>query len=68
MNLRAISKRAKETGVNALGKDKVGLIRDIQKAEHNLDCFATPRVKYCEETACLWRNDCMKRNGKEKES
>ena len=31
----------------------------IQRAEANIDCFATNRIDHCGEFACLWRADCL---------
>ena len=40
------------------GMGKTDLIRRIQRAENNLDCYGSERVKYCQEKDCLWRVDC----------
>ena len=60
MQVSKIKEIAKEYGVKP-GKLKKGdIIRLIQKAEGNFDCFATPTDGYCDQDTCLWRSDCMK--------
>ena len=49
-------------GVQTFGKKKIELIRAIQKAENSIECFATARMKDCQEKACLWKNDCLALN------
>jgi hypothetical protein len=41
---------------------KLDLIRAIQKAENNIDCYGTQRVTSCREETCLWRSDCLALN------
>lgn len=50
--------KAKEIGIKPNKMNKTDLIRAIQRAEANIDCFATDRVEHCEEFGCLWRADC----------
>jgi len=38
---------------------KVDLVRNIQLAEGNFDCFATARCDECDQVNCLWRKDCL---------
>lgn len=60
MQVTEIKKIAKQHGVKP-GKLKKGdIIRLIQKAEGNFDCFATPTDGYCDQNGCLWRGDCLK--------
>ena len=63
MNMQDIRKKAKETGINPNKMNKADLIRAIQRAEGNIDCFPTARVEHCEEFACLWRADCISGKG-----
>lgn len=37
---------------------KAELIRTIQRAEGNFDCFDTNSSKTCGQEECLWREDC----------
>jgi hypothetical protein len=39
--------------------DLVNLIRSIQRAEGNLDCYRTGRQE-CEQMNCVWRDHCLK--------
>jgi hypothetical protein len=41
---------------------KIDLIRAIQKAENNIDCYGTQRVDSCQEETCAWRSDCLALN------
>jgi hypothetical protein len=60
MKLAEIQKIAKKRGIKTLGKSKkVELIRIIQRAEGNFDCFGTA-MNYCDQLSCLWRKDCLK--------
>jgi hypothetical protein len=59
MNLNDVRKMAKGMGINTYGMKKIGVIRAIQRAENNIDCYGTERVATCCEDRCLWRNDCL---------
>ncbi|MBI4825325.1 MAG: SAP domain-containing protein [Nitrospirae bacterium] len=59
MNLKDIRKIAKKNGVKDLNKKKDELIRSIQKAEGNSDCFRTDASIGCPQTDCLWKEDCL---------
>lgn len=59
MMMQDIRNIAKERGVNAGRMNKTELIRSIQRAEGNTDCFGTEHVKICGQTTCLWREDCL---------
>jgi hypothetical protein len=58
MLLKKIREIAKKAGVNTSKMDKTDLIRAIQRAEGNSDCFATTHVNMCNQMNCLWREDC----------
>ena len=64
MKVQEIRIKAKQLGVNPNKMKKTDLIRAIQRAEANIDCYATDRVAHCGETQCLWRVDCLGENGK----
>jgi hypothetical protein len=38
---------------------KKELIKAIQKAEGNFDCFGTALTGECDQFNCLWRSDCL---------
>ncbi len=59
MKIQKIRQIAKKRGVNFGNMNKTDLIRTIQRAEGNADCFATKPVGECSEINCLWREDCM---------
>lgn len=62
MNFTEIKKMAKGMGINTYGMKKIEVIRSIQRAENNIDCYGTDRVEICNEDACLWRDDCLSLN------
>jgi hypothetical protein len=49
---------AKQHGINSFGKTKAGLIREIQLAEGNFDCFGSA-VEYCDQWGCRFRPLCF---------
>jgi hypothetical protein len=54
MKIQAIRTIAEKIGVKVGSHDKVALIRTIQRAEGNNDCFATSFVRACNQLNCLW--------------
>ena len=60
MNMQQIRSIAKAHGVKAGKLTKVNLVRHIQLAEGNFDCFATAVDGMCDQQGCLWREDCFK--------
>jgi len=59
MNFNEIKKIAKGMGINTYGMKKTDVIKSIQRAENNIDCYGTRRVEVCNEDTCLWRIDCL---------
>lgn len=59
MILKQIKDIAKEKGVKVGNMKKATLIKSIQRAEGNFDCFATATTGVCDQMKCLWRDDCM---------
>lgn len=55
-----IQEKAKKKGIELGDVGKTELIRAIQRAEGNVDCYATERVRTCGEEECIWRDDCLK--------
>jgi len=52
--------RAKALGLKDTFKlSKTELIRRIQRAEGNFDCFETAK-DYCDQYECCFREDCLK--------
>jgi hypothetical protein len=60
MNANEIKAMAKKKGVKTDKMQKAEIIRAIQRAENNLDCYGTDRVQNCNERNCLWLSDCVK--------
>ena len=60
MRLSEIEKKAKQVNIKDTWKySKKDLIKTIQRAEGNFDCFGTAQGS-CNQTVCCWRNDCIK--------
>lgn len=58
MKMQDIRSMSKKYGINSFGKTKVELIRGIQRAEGNFDCFGTAQ-DYCDQLSCSFRSLCM---------
>ncbi|MBW1982030.1 MAG: Rho termination factor N-terminal domain-containing protein [Deltaproteobacteria bacterium] len=59
MTVRELQKMAREMGVKTSGLKKADLIRTIQTAEGNFDCFGTAG-DFCDQVNCLFRSDCLR--------
>lgn len=59
MNLREIQAIAQTRGVKTIKMKKADLIRSIQRAEGNFDCFESEKRWNCDQVNCLWREDCI---------
>ena len=60
MNIKEIKAMASKNGVKTGKMQRAEIIRAIQKAENNFDCYGTDRVQDCNEQKCLWLSDCAK--------
>lgn len=58
MKMEDIRKVAVEKGISPGKHKKADLIRAIQRAERNRDCFETGLADHCGQSGCLWRPDC----------
>lgn len=59
MNVQQVREKARSYGIK-LGKSrKVDLIKSIQMSEGNFACFGSAVNNYCDQTSCLWREDCL---------
>ena len=58
MDKNALIELAKRYFISDASPSEANLIRRIQVAEGNSDCFATGR-KTCDQSACRWRKECM---------
>ncbi len=56
--LQDIRNIARKMGIDRRNMTKSDLIRAIQRAEGNKDCYMSAQVLTCEQTNCLWREDC----------
>lgn len=64
VKINEVRKIAKEYNIKGVvGKKKADIIREIQLAEGNFDCFGTAGYE-CEQIDCLWRDDCLLPKGK----
>jgi hypothetical protein len=59
MDIKEIRKIAKNMRVGTKGMGKADLVRAIQRAEGNFDCFGTAMDEECDQESCLWREDCF---------
>jgi len=59
MQMQEIRTIAKNFGIKTSRQNKVELVRSIQVAEGNFNCFATAKDGVCDQTACIWREDCF---------
>jgi hypothetical protein len=50
---------AKSRGVHPGKLSKAELIKLIQAAEGNVECFSTAVNGECDQVSCLWREDCF---------
>jgi hypothetical protein len=54
-----IRRIAKTKGVVPGRMKKTELIRAIQRAEGNYECFETAVEGHCSQAECAWREDCL---------
>jgi hypothetical protein len=59
MHIKKIRKIAKAKGVAAGNMEKPELIRSIQRAEGNPECYGSSGRTGCPEMNCLWKEDCL---------
>jgi len=60
MNLKDIKDMAKSQGIKVGNMKKENIIRSIQRAEGNFDCFGSAITGECNQMNCIWRGDCLK--------
>lgn len=58
MKMQRVMEIAAEKEVDVRDLNKTELIRAIQRAEGNAECFATGKIDQCSQLSCLWREDC----------
>lgn len=59
MNMQEIRVLAKDLGIKYSRMKKAELIKTIQLTEGNFGCFSTAITGECDQTGCLWREDCL---------
>lgn len=59
MKIQEIRTIAKNKGVKTTKMGKTEIIRAVQKAEGNTECYGTGMADKCEQIGCLWREDCL---------
>jgi hypothetical protein len=59
MSIKQIREIAKSKGIKTGGMKKADIIRSIQRAEGNFDCFGTATMGYCDQHNCLWITSCL---------
>jgi hypothetical protein len=59
MKLEEIKEIAKQHNIKVSKMKKAELVRAVQQAENNVECFETGTANNCGENDCLWREDCQ---------
>ena len=62
MKFQEVKNNAKKMGIKAGSMKKSELIRAIQRAEGNVECFGIGMAEECRQMNCLWREDCLGSN------
>ena len=65
MKIQEIRVIAKKLGVKSARVKKADLIRAIQLAEGNFDCFGTAAAGFCDQSGCAWLSDCLEESATE---
>jgi hypothetical protein len=60
MTLKQVKDIAKTKGLKIGNMKKENIIRSIQRAEGNFDCYGTASSGICNQDGCLWKEDCLK--------
>lgn len=58
MKVDKIREIAKRHNIKTGKAKKTELVRTIQNAEGNEQCFNSGKVTLCGQDTCLWREDC----------
>ena len=59
MKLQDIRTISRNLGFKPNGLSKSELVHKIQRQEGNFDCYATASLGICDQSDCLWREDCF---------
>jgi hypothetical protein len=60
MTLKQVKDIARQKNVKVGNMKKETIIRAIQRAEGNFDCFGTAVAGICDQMNCMWRKDCLR--------
>ena len=63
MNMKAIRHLAKTHSIEPGKLSKTELIKKIQIAEGNFDCYGSADQGACDQPDCAWRKDCLSTSG-----
>ena len=58
MKMQEVRAIAKSMGIKSFGKTKADLIREIQRAEGNFDCYGSAQ-DFCDQIDCSFRGSCL---------
>lgn len=58
MKMAEVRRKAKALDIKTAQMKKADLIREIQRAEGNFDCFGTA-TEYCDQWDCCYREECL---------
>jgi hypothetical protein len=60
MKMQEVKEKARALGIKkTFGLSKAELVRRIQRAEGNFDCFGTAE-DHCDQFQCCFREDCFR--------
>lgn len=59
MNMKTLRQTAKTLNIPTTQLSKPDLIRKIQLAEGNFDCYGSASNSDCDQLDCAWRGDCL---------
>jgi hypothetical protein len=59
ITLKMVKDIAKTKGINSGKMKKAEIIKNIQRAEGNFDCFGTATDGYCDQLGCMWITTCL---------
>lgn len=60
MTVKQIKEIAKKNNIKPGNMKKENIIRAIQISEGNFPCFGSATTGICDQTNCLWREDCLR--------
>lgn len=59
MSMEMVRDIARRRGLTLGKMKKTEMIKNIQRAEGNFDCFGTAVSGYCDQQNCLWLATCL---------